>query len=466
MARPGERANARFFLDLPILMKSALWSARMNAAARTRILILGGGFGGLYTALNLQRLCKRDPGISITLISRHNYFVMTPLLFEAGSGVLEPRHAVSPIRLLLKRAQFMQAEIQQIDLDARQVTARFEGGELQHIEYDHLVLALGGITNTKAVAGSEHAQTFKTLADAINLRNHTIRRFEHADVEREADRRRAALTFVVIGAGFVGVELAGELSEFVENVARYYRNVDRKEIRLELIEAGPRIAPEFEESMSDYAASVLKRRGVNIRTSASVNRIEPNAIHFANGEVIRADTIVLATGVLPAPILASLPVEKTRKGAVAVDAMMRVKDRPGVWALGDCASIPSPSGKPYPPLAQHALREAKLLAANIVATIRGGEVRPFIYETIGLLTALGRYKGIGRIRKLRLRGFAAWWAWRSYYLFQMPRWSRRLRIMIDWTVALLFKNDVVELEMNRDFEHPSRDDSSASPPQN
>jgi NADH dehydrogenase len=439
----------------------------MDAAAKTRIVILGGGFGGLYTALNLQRLCKRDPSISITLISRHNYFVMTPLLFEAGSGVLEPRHAVSPIRLMLNRAQFMQAEIEKIDLDARHIAGRLEGGELQHIEYDHLVLALGGVTNTKAVAGSENAQTFKTLADAIQLRNHTIRRLEHADVERDADRRRAALTFVVIGAGFVGVELTGELSEFVENVARYYRNVDWRETRIELIEAGPRIAPEFDESMSQYAASVLSRRGVNIRTSANVDRIEPDAVHFANGQMIRADTIVLTTGVLPAPILASLPVERTRKGAVVVDAMMRVKDRAGVWALGDCASIPSPSGKPYPPLAQYALREAKVLAANIVATIRGGELRPFVYETIGLLTALGRYKGIGRIRKLRLKGFAAWWVWRSYYLFQMPRWSRRLRIMVDWTVALLFKNDVVELEMNRDLLEPKqRNESSASRAQN
>jgi NADH dehydrogenase len=417
-----------------------------------RIIILGGGFGGLYTARNLDRMLRNSDDATVTLISRDNFFVMTPLLFEAGSGILEPRHAVNPIRTLFKRVHFMQAEIEQIDLDAKRVFVRIEGGDPQEIGYDQLAIALGGMTNTSLIPGSaEHAMTFKTLGDAIFCRNHAIQRFERADVENDPAKKRAAMTFIVIGAGFVGVELVGELTEFLPNVARLYRNVRKDEIRVELIEAGPRVAPEFEESMSVYIADVLTARGVNVRIGTAVERIEPNKIILMGGETIESETILAATGVTPAKLIATLPVEKSRKGAIVVDAAMRVKDRPGVWALGDCASIPSPDGKPYPPLAQHALREAKVLARNILQSLRtGGEPERFVYETKGLLAALGHYNGVGRIKSIRLKGFAAWWVWRSYYLFQMPQWSRRIRIMIDWTVALLFRNDVVQLDLIRE----------------
>jgi NADH dehydrogenase len=422
----------------------------MTTTARRHIVILGGGFGGLYTAKNLERALRPSDKVEVTLVSRDNFFVMTPLLFEAGSGVLEPRHAVAPIRTYLKRVSFVEAEIERIDLDARRLHLLIPGGETQEIAYDQLVIALGGTTNTRIIPGSEDALTFKTMGDAIHVRNHCIQRFERADVERHADHKRAALTFVVIGAGFVGVELAGELSEFLPNISRAYRNVAKDEIRLLLIEAGPRVAPEFEESMSTYIAGVLQRRGVDVRIGTPVEKIEPGRITLKGGETIEAETIISATGVTPAPLVQSLPVEKSRRGAIVVDAQMRVKDRPGVWALGDCAAIPDPSGKPYPPLAQHALREAKVLARNIARTLRGDALEPFVYETKGLLAALGHYNGVGRIGRIRIRGFLAWWVWRSYYLFQMPQWSRRVRIVIDWTVALLFRTDVVQLDLSRE----------------
>jgi NADH dehydrogenase len=419
----------------------------------TRIVILGGGFGGVYTARSLERLLRVSDNAQVTLISRDNFFVMTPLLFEAGSGVLEPRHAVNPIRTLFKKVQFMQAEIEGVDLDSRRVSVRIEGGDPQDVPYDQLVIALGGMTNTSLVPGSERAMTFKTMGDAIYLRNHCIQRFERADVEKDPAKKRAALTFVVVGAGFVGVELVGEMTEFLVNVSRLYRNVSKDEIRFELIEAGPRVAPEFEETMSDHITKVLASRGVRIRTGTPVERIDAMSLTLRGGETIEAETIVVATGVAPSPKLAALPLEKSRKGAIVVEPTMRVKDRPEVWALGDCASIPSPGGKPYPPLAQHALREARVLAQNIVTALRGGtDLKPFIYETKGLLAALGHYDGVGRIGKIRLKGFPAWWVWRSYYLFQMPQWSRRIRIMIDWTVALLFHNDVVQLDLMRESE--------------
>jgi NADH dehydrogenase len=299
---------------------------------------------------------------------------------------------------------------------------------------------------------------FKTLGDAIYLRNHVIQRFELADVERDPRRKQALLTFVVIGAGFVGVELMGEVTAFVENVAPLYRNVRKSELRYELIEAGPRIAKEFDDDLADYAAKILRKRGVNIRVNTPVSRVDMSAgrLTLQDGESIDARTIVVASGVAPAPVVRDLPVEHDQRGRVIVDATMRSKSRPEVWALGDCAEIPDPSGKPYPSLAQHALREARTLAANILAALDGQPLRPFIYGTKGLLASLGHFEGVGRIYNIRIKGFIAWWVRRTYYLFQMPRWDRRIRIVIDWTVQLFFKNDVVQLDLSRSNEQVVR----------
>jgi NADH dehydrogenase len=420
-----------------------------NASQPIRVLILGGGFAGVYTAYHLQQIWQRDPTVEITLVNRTNYFLMTPLLFEAGSGVLEPRHAVNPIRQMLTSARFVQADIEQIDLHGQAVQVRLTDRQTQQLHYDHLVLALGGVTNTSLVPGAERALTFKTLADAIFLRNHVIQRFEHADVESNPDNQRTQLTFVVIGAGLVGVELMGELTDFVRHVARIYPKLDPKLIRFELLEYAPRIIPEFDESASTYAAKVLRRRGVNVRVATKVDRIDSNKVELAGGETVNAETIVVATGVAPNPLLKDLPLPKDKRGKVQVDGTMRVTQRPELWALGDCASIPDPSGKPYPPLAQHAIREARVLAENITSAIRHRPLRPFVYETQGSLAALGHFRGVGKVFGLTVKGFPAWWIWRTYYLFRMPRWERRLRIMIDWAIALFFKNDVVQLDLER-----------------
>ncbi len=413
----------------------------------TRIVILGGGFAGVYTARHLEKLTKHQPDVQITLVSRNNYFLITPLLFEAGSGVLEPRHSVNPIRSLLGRTKFIEAEVQRIDLEKRVVHSKLVMREPLEIPYDQLVLAVGGVTNTRIIKGAEHALTFKTLADAITLRNKIIQLFEQADVETDPQRKKALLTFVIIGGGFVGVELTGELEAFTERLAAIYPNINKPEIRIELIEAAGRIAPEFDEKLVDYASALLTRRGVNIRVNAKVDAVEPGHVKLPTGEVIPAETVVIATGVVPAPVVRELDVEKDRRGAIVVAATMRSETRPELWALGDCASIPSPSGKPYPALAQHALREAKVLAANIAASLNGDELKPFVYETVGNLAALGHYRGVGKIYGIRIKGFIAWWVWRSYYLMQMPQWRRRIRVMVDWTVAILFGSDIVQLDL-------------------
>ena len=436
-----------------------------------RILILGGGFGGVYTARHLERLWRgsrnggADQQIEITLVSRENYFLMTPLLFEAGSGVLEPRHAVTPIRTLLSTAQFVEAEVQSVDLDRRTVAVRPAGGqEVQQLPYDHLVLALGGITNTTLVPGSDQALTFKTLGDAIYLRNHVIKLFEWADVERDAKRKQAMLTFVVVGAGLVGLELIGELTSFIRNVSELYKHVDADQVRFEMIEAGPRIAPEFDDKLADYSAGVLERRGVRLRVNTPAKAIRPDGVELPDGTMIEAQTVVVATGVAPNPLVAQLPIEKDKKGRALADATMRLKGRADVWAVGDCAIIPDPSGKPYPPLAQHALREARQLALNITAALEGRAPAPFIYQSKGTLAALGHFKGAGKVYGISIHGFVAWWVWRTYYLSRMPRWSRRLRVVIDWTVALFFKNDVVQLDVTRGNSLPGRPLSPPRPP--
>lgn len=430
-----------------------------TAGTRTtphRIVILGAGFGGVYAARNLERLTRNDPGVEITLVSRDNYFLMTPLLFEAGSGVLDPRHTVTPIRRMLGRTQFVEAEIEQVDFERKAVVVRHEPHTAPiDLPYDQLVLALGGITNRAIIPGSENAATFKTLADAIRLRNQIIDTYEEADLPHDFLERRKLMTFVVIGAGLVGVELMAEFTGFVRSIAASYRNARQQLPQFHLIEAGPRILPEMDESLAEFAHKTLERRGVRVHVNSPARAIARDHVTLSDGTVIEADTIVLAAGVAPNPLLASFPVAKDRKGRIAVDATMRSTSHPEVWALGDCASIPDPSGKPYPQLAQHALREAKVLAHNLnVVRTRTGELRPFVYENMGTLAALGHFNGVGRVMRFRIRGFIAWWVWRSYYLSQMPRFERKLRIVIDWTIALFFHYDIVKLDLYcEDYPH-------------
>jgi NADH dehydrogenase len=415
-------------------------------ASKTRIVILGGGFGGAYTARHLERLFKSRRDVEVVLVSRDNFLLMTPLLFEVCSGTLDLRHCCFPIRAFLRAARFVEATVQSIDLE-QQVVHLTAAGESGALGYDQLVLALGSTTNQKMIPGSEHAFTFKTLADALVLRNHVIECFERAAVEQDPDRKCRLLTFVIVGGGLVGVELLGELA-LVDEIAPIYDTVSRDLARFILLEAGERIMPEIDAQLANYGTRVLgQRRGVEVRTGVAVRAIEPGTIHLPDG-TIRAETIVVAAGIAPNPVVAGLPVEKDKRGHILVDGTMRSKSHPNVWALGDCASIPSPEGKPYPSLAQHALREAKVLAGNIDRVLNGRPPKPFVYDTLGMMGSLGHSRAFGQLLKVRLHGFWAWFVRRTYYLLQMPGWSRRLRIMADWTFALLFRPDIVKISLD------------------
>ena len=430
-----------------------------------RIVVLGGGFGGVSAVRHLERLLRRLSGVEITLVSRENFFVITPLLFEACSGTLELRHCAQPIRAVLRRARFIEATVQSVDPERQLVRAVALEGTAHDLPYDHLVVALGASTNDGLIPGSANALTFKTMADALVLRNHLIACFERADAATNAAMRRECLSVVMIGGGLVGVELVGELTAFADDVLRFYPRIRRDEVRFRLFEAGARILPEIDATLAATAARVLQRRGVDIQVSTPVRSIEAGRVRLEH-DTIEAGTIVLAAGIVPSAVASAIPVVHDPRGRIAVEGTMRSRSHPHVWALGDCAAIPGPDGGLYPALAQHTVREARHVARNIAAAIDGRVPSPFMFRSLGTMVSLGHTRAVARVFGLRLTGFPAWWLRRTYYLFQMPRWDRRLRIVLDWTVALFFRPDItrVELRVEREQVKQARqlEDSSGS----
>jgi NADH:ubiquinone reductase (H+-translocating) len=356
---------------------------------------------------------------------------------------------------VLRRARFIEATVEAVEVERQVVRAVAAGGGTHELPYDHLVVALGASTNDGLIPGSSNALTFKTMADALVLRNHVIACFERADAAADAvadaARRRGELTVVVIGGGLVGVELVGELTAFASDVLRFYPRIRRDEVCFRLFEAGPRILPEIDAKLAATATRVLQERGVDIRVSTAAQSIEAGRVRLRD-ETIDAGTILLTAGIVPSAVASAIPVLRDERGRIVVDAMMRSRSHPGIWALGDCAAIPGPDGRPYPALAQHAIREARHLAANIGAVLDGRAPLPFVFRALGTMAALGHTRAVASVFGVRLTGFVAWWLRRTYYLFQMPRWDRRLRIVLDWTVALFFRPDItrVELRVERD----------------
>ena len=411
---------------------------------KTRIVVLGGGFGGVATVRHLERALRSRPDVEITLVSRENFFLVTPLLFEACSGRLELRHCAQPIRSTLRRARFIEATVEGVDVERRIVRAAAAEGGTYDLSYDHLIVALGASTNERLIPGSENAFEFKTMADALVLRDHVIEQLERADAASDSTKRFGCLTIVVIGGGLVGVELLGELTAFADDVLRFYPRIRRDEMRFRLFEAGAVILPEIDPKLAALARRVLQQRGADIRVSMPVRSIEVGRVHVGD-EIIDAGTIVLAAGIVPSALASAIPVVHDQRGRIAVDETMRSRSDSHVWALGDCAAIPGPDGRPYPALAQHAIREARQLARNVKAVVDGRAPSPFIFRPLGTMASLGHTRAVASVMGVRITGFAAWWVRRTYYLFQMPRWDRRLRIVLDWTVALFFRPDITKV---------------------
>lgn len=410
-----------------------------------RVLILGGGFGGIYTALGLERLLRAEDRTEVILVSAENFFLFTPMLCEVASSSIDTNHAINPIRRMFRHARYMQGEATTIDPQARTVRVVHPGGHEQEYRYDHLVLSVGARTGFFGMKDvEEHALTAKTLGDALHLRNWAIEMLETAEVEADPATRAELLTFVVAGGGLTGVEMAGELNDLVRQSLKSYPSLNQREVRIILVEAMPRLMPEFDENLANFAMSRLRAAGVEVWLNARVSGADANAVHLANGTTIKTRTLVWTTGVAPNPFIAANPLPKDERGWIVVDAHMRVAGLPGVWALGDCARVPDVlrPGHNHPATAQHAMRQAAQLAANIAAVIHGQPTQPFRYKTLGQMATLGHYNGVGIIGRLRVWGFPAWVLWRSYYLWRLPRLEKQLRVAVDWTVDLIFGRDI------------------------
>ena len=419
-----------------------------RASGKPRVVIVGGGFAGIYTAAALEELQRDD--FDIVLVNKENHFVFQPLLPEVISGTIGLMDVVSPIRRLLPRTELHVREVEAIDLAARTVTTSTGFHPHPHVlAYDHLVLALGTVTDFRGLRGlPEHAFPFKTLSDAVTLRNHVIRALEEAAIERHDEGlRRRLLTFVVAGGGFSGVEVCAELNDFVREVAKSYLGIDRHELRVVLVHSQDRILPEMHERLALFAQRILKRRGVELMLNARLDAATGEAAILADGTVIPTKTLVSSVPASPHPLLESLPIPRTKNGRLQVEPTLALKGLDGVWALGDCAMIPAPGGGFAPPTAQHATRQGRTVAENIVATLRGGALRPFSFEGLGTMGSLGRQSAVAQVFGMRVSGFAAWFLWRSIYLMKVPGWGRRLRVAAAWTLDLVLPPDIVQLKL-------------------
>jgi NADH dehydrogenase len=408
-----------------------------------KILILGGGFGGIYAALTLEKFLARRPELEVTLATRENYFLFTPMLPEVAAGELELNTIVNPLRKLLKRVKTFVGTIEAINLQGRQVVASHGlEGHRHELPYDQLILALGAGTNFFNLPGVEDCCiTMKTLGDAVAIRNQLITHLEEANSECAAGERQPLLTFVVAGGGFAGVETLGGINDFVREAIRFYPNLRPEYLRFILVTPDEVILPELNRKLGIYAQRKLAARGVEIITHARVSAMDDGVVELTNGDKIPANTLIWTAGTSPNPLVAELPLPK-RNGRVAVDECLAVEGWPGVWAVGDCASVSNPTGGFYPPTAQHALREGNTVAGNVVAALYGRPKRkPFRYASLGQLAAIGRRTGVANILGVNFSGFIAWWLWRTVYLSKLPRLEKKVRVAMDWTLDLCFTKD-------------------------
>ncbi len=423
----------------------------MSASGRTRILILGGGFGGVYTAMTLEKLVKHDPTVEIGLVNKDNYLVFQPMLPEVISGSIGLLDVITPIRRLCPRTNLYTRAVEAIDVKNKTVTVSSGFRPRPYtLEYDHLVIALGNMTSFMGQPGlAENALPFKYLGDALVLRNHIIHALEEADIERDADVRRTLLTFVVAGGGFSGVEAVAELNDFVREGAKSFRNIDLAEIKVILLHAGDPILPELPKSLALFAQNQLGKRGVDIRLNTRLAGATAESALLASGERIATKTLVSTVPSAPHPIVAALPF-KMERGRIVVDKTLEVPGYPGVWALGDCAWVPEgDAGQACPPTAQHASRQGIQLAKNLVGGIHGRAMQPFAFKALGKLAGLGHRSAVAEILGVKLTGILAWFMWRAIYLMKLPGLDRKIRVAVGWFLDFLLPADIVQLRTDR-----------------
>lgn len=430
----------------------------MTTDRTTKIVIVGGGFAGLAAAMHLDRTLAHRRDIEVTLVSRENFTLFTPMLHEVAAAELSPGDIVNPIRRILRRVTFLEAEVERIDTEARAVRCVGGVGRIQaDLRFDHVLVALGSETNWLDVPGvAEWAVPMKTLGDAALLRNRVVALLEEAVLQRDDTARRRLLTFVAAGGGFAGVETIGALNDLLREAVRFYPKLSPASIRLVVVHPGERLLPELGDALGAYAERKLRARGVEVITGARVARYDGSVVELDNGHGIPAETLVWTAGVKPSAVLEPLWCKK-HHGRVEVDAFLRVPGAPGLWAAGDSAAVPhGATGGIHPPTAQHALREGRIAAKNIAASILGRPLTPFTYSMRAQLATIGRRTGVAVVFGHRFSGFLAWWLWRAVYLVKLPRLTKKLRVVASWTLGVLFGADIEQHITLRDVDDVAR----------
>ncbi|WP_326589342.1 NAD(P)/FAD-dependent oxidoreductase [Streptomyces sp. NBC_01294] len=453
---------------------------------RTRILIVGGGYVGMYTALRLQRKLRAGEA-EVTVVTAEPYMTYQPFLPEAAAGAISPRHVVVPLRRVLGKCRIVIGQAQRIDHSKRTVTVKTlatadEGAGPLEMEYDELVLAPGSISRTLPVPGlADYAIGFKTVEEAIGLRNHVIEQMDIASSTRDPALRDAALTFVFVGGGFAGVEALGELEDMARYAARYYHNIKPEDMKWVLVEASDRILPEVGPEMGIYTVRELRRRNIDVRLETRLESCEDRVAVLSDGARFPTRTVVWTAGVKPHPILAACDLPKTDRGRLACTSFLTVEGVEHAWAAGDAASVPditaSEKGHECAPNAQHAVRQAKVLADNLLAALRGEVLTEYAHKYAGSVASLGFHKGVAHIYGRKLKAYPAWFMHRAYHLSRVPSFNRKMRVLSEWTLSGLFKREIVSLgsleHPRAEFEravgggpkHPSPP-SAPNPPQN
>ncbi|HEX6498922.1 MAG TPA: NAD(P)/FAD-dependent oxidoreductase [Micromonosporaceae bacterium] len=420
-----------------------------------RVLIIGGGYVGLYTALRLYR--RMRPGeLDVVLVDPRTHMTYQPLLAETAAGNVEPRHVAVPLRRVLPHAQIIGGEVVGISHAARRATVRLAGDEYREISYDHVVVSPGSVARTLPIPGlAEVGISFRSLGEAVYLRDHVLERLSFAAGTTNPHARRRALTFVVVGGGYAGIEALGELSDMSRRVVDLFGELEPTDLRWVLVEATERIMPEVGADLARYTVDLLAARGVDVRLRTRVTSCVDGHVELDPGESFDADTLIWTAGVRPNPMLAETDLPRDSRGRLLADAYLRVVDTPAAWTAGDCAAVPDlTSDNPdalVGPTAQHAMRQARRLADNLLAEVRGHRLRTYRHRYLGSVASLGRFQGTAQIYQFKACGLPAWLMHRTYHWWQLPTVSRQVRVAADWAVDAVFPHDVVSLT---ELQHP------------